>query len=62
MPIRIFTMTFISLGGVLTVAQFEMKFNMFEDESLTGNPAFPADLKSGLTKSADVLLSSPDCS
>ena len=33
---------------------FEMKFNMFGDESLTGNPAFPADLKSGLTKSADV--------
>ena len=61
MPIRIFTMTSISLGGVLMVAQFEMKFNMFEDESLTGNPAFPADLKSGLTKSADVLLS-PDCS
>ena len=61
MPTRIFTMTSISLGGVLTVAQFEMKFNMFEDESLTGNPAFPADLKSGLTKSADVLLS-PDCS
>ena len=61
MPIRIFTMTSISLGGVLTVAQFEMKFNMFEDESLTGNPAFPADLKSGLTKSAEVLLSM-DCS
>ena len=61
MPTRIFTMTSISLGGVLTVAQFEMKFNMFEDESLTGNPAFPADLKSGLTKSAEVLLS-PDCS
>ena len=40
---------------------FEMKFNMFEAESLTGNPAFPADLKSGLTKSADVLLL-PDCS
>ena len=33
---------------------FEMKFNMFGDESLTGNPAFPADLKSGLTKPADV--------